>query len=85
MSDIHDIYFRLYREIRFDSLLAPSKQKVASKNHYHTVLAHHFGIEVPCHKVCHIMDRLDDTFINKLQKRVAAQSQDIFQKSKLLD
>ena len=92
-TGIHEIYGQLYKEMGFDRLLAPTRQKAANRTLYHTVmarlaqpeskrasvqrLARHFGINLPLHKVYRMMDRLNDTFIDKLQRRVSTHSLDL--------
>ena len=90
---VHEIYGQLYREMNFDKVLTPSRQKAANKVLFNIVmarlarpeskrasvahLARNFGINLPVHKVYRMMDKLDETFIERLQKGVAKHSLDL--------
>jgi len=89
----HEIYGKLYRELGFDRLLAPSRFKAVNRILYNMVMArlarpeskrasvqrmaYDFGIPIPVHKVYRMMDTLNDTFIDRLQQRIADQSLDL--------
>ena len=93
ITGIHEIYGRIYRDLGFDRLLSPTRQRMSSRILYHTVMARlanpasklattraldeDFGIRVPVEKIYRMMDHVDDGVIDRLQSLVGEASRSL--------
>ena len=94
VTGIHEVHGQVYRELGFDRLLSPSRQRMSHRALFHTVmarianpeskrasvtrLARDFGVALPVEKVYRMMDLLDEAAIRRLKGIVAGNAEALF-------